>query len=467
MFSKKTWSLLQALVIECLFIAPAWCQVNTATIVGTVTDTSGSVVPNVAVTARHNASGASYSTRSDGTGNYIFDRLSIGDYVISASATGFKSVEHRGVSLDATDRIKVDLMMAVGAITENITVEAGAPLISTQNTELGVVIGQTQVRNLPLNGRNFSQLISLESGTVQSGGGVYFNGLRRDGVTFSIDGTDASNPDQASAADFGGQTNQNLLSVEVIAEFKTTTGAYSAETGRAFSGAVNVITKSGTNELHGSLFEFLRSDKLDSRNFFAPTRDILRQNQFGATAGGPILRNKLFIFGGWEGVRVRRAVQITGQVPSDLLRAQIRIQNPGLIPLLETIPLATQSTSDPNIGFHRRSDLNSNREDSGTARLDYNPTRKDTIFFRYSILSADSLAANLQIGDPTIYPTQDRSGTASWTRVLTPTWINELRAGVNKQDIPRSTGLFTPYGLPQLNGVLTTDLIKFLRASGG
>ena len=464
---SKRFHLVKCFALNFACATFALAQVNTATIVGTISDTSGSVIQGVQVTARHAATGATHSTRSDDGGNYIFDRLNIGDYVISASQAGFKTVERQRIHLDATGRVKVDLTLQVGAITENVSVQTDAPLVSTQSTELGVVVNETRVRNLPLNGRNFSELISLETGTVQTSDGVFFNGLTRDGVNVSVDGTDASNPDRPSTADFGNQTNQNLLSVEVVAEFKTTTGTFSAETGRALSGAVNVITKSGTNELHGSVYEFFRNDKLDSRNFFAPTRDILRQNQFGATVGGPILRNKLFFFAGWEGVRIRRGVQITGQVPTDSLRAQIRAQTPGLIPFLDTLPPANIPTGDPNIGFHRRSDGNSNREDSGTARLDYNPTGKDTIFLRYSILDAFSVAAQLQPTDGQTYPTQDRSGTASWTHVLTPRSINEIRLGASKQDLPRTSGAFTPYGIPGLRGLITTDVVKFLRANGG
>ncbi|MBM3746760.1 MAG: TonB-dependent receptor [Acidobacteria bacterium] len=442
-------------------------QVNTATLVGTVKDTSGGVIPAAQVGARHTGTGVSYSATTAANGDYILDRLPIGEYILSAAMQGFKTIERRGIRLDATERAKVDLVLEVGTVTENVTVTAGAPLVSTQTTELGAVIGEQQVRNLPLNGRNFAQLISLQAGTVRSGGGIYFNGLTRDGVNVAVDGTDASNPDRPSTQDFGGQTQQNILSVEHISEFKMTTGTFSAETGRALSGAVNVITKSGTNEFHGTIYEFIRNDKLDARNFFGSERDKLRMNQFGATAAGPVRRNKLFFFAGWEGVRERRSRQISGEVPSETMRQQIRQRNPRLIPWLEILPPATSATRDPNVGFHRRSDVDTNREDSATARLDYHPRATDLFFFRYTILDADAVAASLAPTNGLIYPTQNRSGTASWTRTLTPRAINELRAGANKQDIPRVHGAFQPRGIPQLRGVFNTDLVKLLRANGG
>src|SRR5262249_57532708 len=175
-----------------------------------------------------------------------------------------------------SEGVKIDVGMEGGVLTESVTITGGSPLVSTQNTELGVVIGEEQVRNLPLNGRNFSQLIALEPGAVVSGGAVYFNGLSRDGVNISVDGTDASNPDRPSTADFGGQTQQNILSVEFIEEFKTSKGVFSAELGRASSAGGNVITKSATNSFHGSGDEFLRHDNLAAHNFFAPQKDETR-----------------------------------------------------------------------------------------------------------------------------------------------------------------------------------------------
>jgi hypothetical protein len=130
------------------------------------------------------------------------------------------------VRVDATQRVKIDVAMEVGVLTESVTITGGASLVATQNTELGVVIGEEQVRNLPLNGRNFAQLIALEPGAVVSGGAVYFNGLSRDGMNISVDGTDAANPDRPSTTDFGGQTQQNILSVEFIEEFKTSKASF-------------------------------------------------------------------------------------------------------------------------------------------------------------------------------------------------------------------------------------------------
>jgi hypothetical protein len=460
---------LTLVAVCCLILAAPFVegQVNTASLLGTVTDSTGAIVSGASVTVANVGTQSSQATSTDASGSYVFERLLVGQYTLSITAAGFKRFERTEIKLDATQRVKIDVALEVGVVTESVTVTGGAPLVSTQNTELGVVIGEEQVRNLPLNGRNFSQLIALEPGAVVSGGAVYFNGLTRDGVNVSVDGTDASNPDRPATSGFGGQTQQNILSVEFIQEFKTTKGVFTAELGRATSGGVNVITKSGTNEFHGTIFHFLRNDALDSRNFFSAGKDKLRLNQFGATAGGPVVRNRVFFFGGWEGVRERRGRQITGQVPTVSLRERMLAANPAYGPLLALLPLPTESLDDPDRAFHRRSDVRTNREDSFIGRLDFNPSLKDTLFLRYSILDSYTVNPGISPIMGTEYPAQDQSATFSWSRVLTPRMINEFRAGRSKQDIPRATQGFLPQQIGSLDGFLSTPGQEVLRANGG
>jgi hypothetical protein len=442
-------------------------QVNTATIVGTITDPSGAAVPGAVVVATNSGTLAEKTTRTDATGSYVLERLPVGDYTLSVTLDGFKQAERRDIQLDATQRVKIDVALEVGTVSESVTVVGGAPLVATQNTELGVVIAEEQVRNLPLNGRNFSQLIALEPGAVVSGGAVYFNGLTRDGVNITVDGTDATNPDRPGTANFGGQSQQNILSVEFIEEFKTTKGIFSAELGRAVSGGVNVITKSGTNELHGSVFEFLRNDVFDARNFFAAKTDHLRLNQFGATAGGPMVRNRAFFFAGWERVRERRAQQVSGTVPTDLLREQMIAANPEYERLLSLVPLSNEDRGDPYRGFHRRSAGRPTDEDSFLGRLDFNVSSNDNLFVRYSILDSYTLAPSLSPINGREYPSQDRSGTLSWNRILSPAAINEVRIGVSKQDIPRADQAFQHQQIGSLAGYISTPGQEVLQANGG
>ena len=193
-----------------------------------------------------------------------------------------------GISLDASQRLKIDLLLEVGETSEQVSVAATVPLVNTQTSDTGTVIKNQQVLDLPLNGRNFSQLISLGANVqVTSTGSISFSGLTWDAASVMVDGTDASNVDRPGTSDFGGQEQENILSVEFIDEFKTSVGVFDAELGRAMGGGVNVITKSGTNEIHGDMFEFLRNQHFDARNFFAATKDPLHQNQFGAMLRRP------------------------------------------------------------------------------------------------------------------------------------------------------------------------------------
>jgi hypothetical protein len=191
----------------------AAAQVNTAKIVGTVRDISGATVAGGKVTVRNTQTGLLQATTTAAEGNYTFDGLPSGPYAVSVSMTGFKTAERKGVTLDATQHAKIDFSLEVGAVSESVEVTADAPQVNTQNTETGALIAEQQVRNLPLNGRNFSQLISLQPGSVLKSGGVFFNGLTRDGVNITVDGTDAANPDRPSTEDAGGRTRQNILSV--------------------------------------------------------------------------------------------------------------------------------------------------------------------------------------------------------------------------------------------------------------
>jgi hypothetical protein len=462
--AKQLWTaILCSLAAAPLLLA----QVNTATIVGTVTDPSGAAVPGAEVVAINTGTLAEKTTQTDATGSYVLERLPVGDYTLSITLEGFKQAERRDIQLDATQRVKIDVALEVGTVSESVTVEGGAPLVATQNTELGVVIAEQQVRNLPLNGRNFSQLIALEPGAVVSNGAVYFNGLTRDGVNITVDGTDATNPDRPGTANFGGQSQQNILSVEFIEEFKTTKGVFSAELGRAVSGGVNVITKSGTNELHGSVFEFLRNDVFDARNFFASRTDHLRLNQFGATVGGPIVRNRAFFFAGWERVRERRAQQVSGTVPTNLLREQMSAANPEYQRLLTLIPLSNEDRGDPYRGFHRRSAGRPTDEDAFIGRLDFNVSSKDSLFVRYTILDSFTLVPSLSPINGRAYPSQDRSATLSWNRIISPAAINEVRVGVSKQDIPRADQAFQHQQIGSLEGYLGTPGQEVLQANGG
>jgi len=243
---------------------------------------------------------------------------------------------------------------------------------------------------------------------------------------------------------------------------------FSAETGRASAGSINVITKSGTNQFHGSVFEFLRNDKVDARTFFAAKKDKLRLNQFGGTLGGPIVHDKLFFFGGWEGAREIRGTQITGTVPTDSFRSQMLAANPAYAAILNLTPRVTEPIAgDPNRGIHRRSEVRSDKENVYMGRLDWTPSSRDSFFARYTIMRGYVVTPDISPVNGLTYPSNDRTATFSWSHTLSPRTVNEFRFGANKQDLPRTYASFVPFTTGQLSSYITTTTQKFLRANGG
>jgi len=303
-------------------------QVDTATIVGTVQDSSGAVVPAASITATAVGTNIKTSARTDSTGNYVITPLKIGEYSVAVEAQGFKAETRGRVLLQVQDRVRVDFTLQVGAVTEAVNIEAEVPVVQTESSALGDVIGSRQISDLPLNGRDYTQLATLTTGVAkitENGGGINgatsatngnaggafaVNGTRGNLNNFMLDGVDNNSNDNAG----------NILrtSVDAIEEFKVQTSNYSAEFGRSGGAVINATIKSGTNEFHGTVFEFLRNSALDARGFFESPdqpKAPFKQNQFGGTLGGPIKKNKLFFFGDYQGTRVSAATTRIVTVP--------------------------------------------------------------------------------------------------------------------------------------------------------
>ena len=304
-------------------------QVDTATIVGTIRDASGAVVPGAAVAATEVNTNVKVSTHSDSEGNYVLVPLKVGTYSVTVEAMGFKTQVQSNVLLQVQDRLRVDFSLTVGAVSQTVNVTEQVPLVQTESSSLGEVIGSRQITDLPLNGRNYLQLATLTTGvsTVIEGGswpgggssatngnagGFYVvNGTRGGLNNFLLDGIDNNSNDNAG--------NVLRTSVDAVQEFKVQTSTYSAEFGRSGGAVINATLKSGTNKFHGSAFEFLRNQALDARGFFEPAdspKAPFKQNQFGGTLGGPIRKDKTFFFGDYQGTRVRTALTDFSTVPT-------------------------------------------------------------------------------------------------------------------------------------------------------
>ena len=294
------------------------------TILGTVTDESGAVLRGAAVTARQTTTGLTRTETTNDAGEYSISQLPVGPYVVSVEQTGFKKIERTGIELRVDDRLRVDLTLPVGQVTETMTVEETTPLVATDSSTLGNVVDNKKVTELPLNGRNFLQLNLLVPGANQGvkgsqnqtqGGSISVNGAREQSNNFLLDGMD--NNDLA--------INQYAvaISTEAIQEFKVQASTYSAEFGRSPGAQINVATKAGTNQVHGVLYEYLRNDALDAKNFFDRPGRIpeYRRNQYGVSVGGPIRRDKTFFFGNYEGNRIRQGITKVATEPTAAMKA--------------------------------------------------------------------------------------------------------------------------------------------------
>jgi Outer membrane receptor for ferrienterochelin and colicins len=315
---KNVLNLLLFVVFASLSLS---AQQITGNIRGTVIDPSGAVIPGAAVTAREIETGLSRSTTTGHTGSYVLLELPVGHYRLQVAAKGFQEYVQDGITLNVNETASVSPHLAVGSEKEQVLVRADADLIEPTVTSMGKVVQQRELENLPLNGRNFSQLGLLQPGVVPLTPGIAeAGGSLRDGQAYSVNGQrpESNNFLIDGANNFNGIDGGFVLKppVDAIAEFRIITLNANAEFGNALGSTTNIITRSGTNKFHGTLWEFLRNDALDANNYFAQAKEPLKQNQFGATVGGPIKRDKTFFFGFYEGFRNRQGETALTTVPS-------------------------------------------------------------------------------------------------------------------------------------------------------
>src|SRR2546423_3591099 len=310
-----------ALIIFCLSCALN-AQVDTGTILGTVHDNTGAVIPDVSVTVRNEGTGFTQTTKTSPGGSYVFPSLKIGKYSVEVENPGFNKERRAGLELNIQQQLVADLTLAVGNVATAVEVTASAPILQTENGSVGHVVSSQTINDLPLNGRNYTFLARLVPGAtvgqpegrgLNANGWFTANGTRPAQNNYMLDGIDnnTNNVDFLSGAAYVVKPP-----IDAIGEFRLQTNSFSAEFGRAGGAVLNATLKSGTNEIHGSAWEFLRNGKLDATDFFlnaaSQKKGAFKQNQFGATAGGPIIKNRTFWFVDYEGTRIRQAVPLTG-----------------------------------------------------------------------------------------------------------------------------------------------------------
>ena len=419
---------------------------------GRITDPSKAVILDAEVAAISASTNFRYETTTNRSGEYYLPNLPPGPYRIEVEKPGFKKVIKRDVILHVQDTLEINIEMTVGSVSDSITVEAGAPLLAASDATVSTLIENRFVENMPLNGRSFSALINLTPGVVLvptnffEEGQFSVNGQRPDANYFMVDGVSANLGTPAASFGQGGTgqlpaTNafggfSNLVSLDALREFRTQTSTFAPEFGRTPGAQVSVVTKSGTNAFHGTAFEYLRNDVLDANDWFADNKSLekpaLRQNDFGAVIGGPIIKDKLFFFGSYEGLRIRQGQIANTYVPS----VESRQSAPAAVqPLVNAFPTPTGDNC-PNCptgtdafvaGYSDPSSLN-----SYSGRADYLLSRRVTLFGRYSDAPSRTVqrgGGRFQTAYSNLNHTKARTQTVTVGAdgTITPHAINELR----------------------------------------
>ena len=479
--------------------AGAWAQNVTGTIVGTVRDASGGTVPKAAITVTNEATSIDFKTETNSDGDYVAPGLGGGQYTVRVEAPGFRANVAKGLLLLANRSLRQDFSLEVGAVAQTVEVNTAPAVVNTENAVIGNVMQAQQITTMPLNGRFLDRLIRISAGVTTDSasnprvaGSSYWGGM-----SFNVDGVAFNDPGNGGGAYSFRHGMSTLPSVDAVSEFKMDSNSQKAE----FEGAasVTIATKSGTNDLHGTLFWFNRNKAYTARNFFALTNPPFNRNEYGAMLGGPIVRNRTFIFGGYEGLKERSPRTFTLSVPTDPMRAGNFTGLQTLIDPLSGVPFpgnqipATRIDSrartligkvvSPNLpgtslmGSQNNLAVNI-KNDSDIhryfARVDHKLTDNDNLSFTGNISKANpyfvAQAYPPGFGSWDNGGNDTRVGNLTWTRNISPRLLNELRAGytyhgpvrqgMNRDFDPRT--LFPDlYGPLPVGGLPTANISGF------
>src|SRR5438128_2847486 len=482
----------QTIIVVAIMVLTAGqlhAQGATAAISGTVLDPSGAAIAGASITVRNVGTAFTRTVVSDDQGRYVVPELPIGDYEVQGSLAGFQTVVRRGILLTVGSRPLVDLQLPIGQAAETISVTGDISEVETTSSSVSSLVNQTQMREMPLNGRNFEQLILLAPGAVSypAGGSsalvgraatYAISGSRPEGYAILLDGENIQDWWQRGS---GSAVTGTSLGIEAIAEFQTLTNTYSAEFGG--NGAViNSATRSGTNSFHGSLYEFLRNSALDARNFFElKSAAPFRRNQFGGSLGGPVKRDKAFFFFNYEGLRQHLDQTFQAFVPTLAARAQAV---PSVRPIVDLYPAPTTHLGG-GIGTLITVGGQTAQENYYFGRFDYTLSSNDSMFVRY-VSDTGTLVSTTAIP---LWPTYDRSAnqysTIQERHIFSPTLMNSFgfsftrphtsqtqpnqyaplqRAFPGRQDVtitvnglsPLGANFVNPFGFCKTNSLLPT-----------
>jgi len=431
--------------------AVLWGQVVGASLSGTVCDDSGAGLPAAVVSVKNIETGAERKLVTDYNGRYSAPSIAIGTYQVSASKPGFTSQVKTGIYLVVGQTTEVDLLLPVGELKQVVTVEEAPSPVNLSTQPISGLVSERQVKDLPLNGRSYDQLVTLNPGivnyTAERSGGVgssnssvgnmfAISGRRPQENLFLLNGVEYTGASVINNTPGG--TSGQLLGVDAVREFNVVSDTYGAEYGKRPGGQVSIVTASGTNDFHGTIYEFLRSSHLDARNFFDQgSIPPFQRNSFGGTLGGPLKKNKLFLFGNYEGFRQHLGVSAVTLVPDNNARNGIVAGTtvgvaPSVVPLLSLWPVQNGPELGGGIAEAFSHPLQTIREDFGTTRFDYNLSQKDTLFGVYTI---DDSFAHTPSANPlssVIEGLREQVASVQEQHVFSPSLLNTARFGFSR-----------------------------------
>ncbi len=489
-----TGSSFRNLYIVCaLIVGSAAAQsVSTSQINGSVQDSSGLPVPNAEIKITQIATGALRTTTTTADGTYIFPSLAVGPYRLEVAKEGFSKYVQSGIVLQVDTNPEINIVLKVGSVAEQVVVEAAASMVETHSTGVGQLVDSQRIVDLPLNGRQATDLIFLAgAATIGPSGDLSSNknyptqvisvaGGQSNGMTYLLDGGTHNDPFN--------NLNLPIPFPDVLQEFKVETSALPAQYGHHAAAAVNAVTKSGTNEFHGDLFEFVRNGVFNARNFFAAARDSLKRNQFGGTFGGPVLKNKLFFFAGYQGTITRSdpptrisfvptAAMLQGDFtsiasPSCNAGRQITLKAPfsnnkvapalfskPALNILKYIPSTDSPCGQVTFGIPAKTD-----EHQGIGRVDYQWSAKHSLFGRYFLTNLEQ--PPIYDGKNALTTGQAGSDDRVQSFVLGDTYllgsatISSFRATVNRSRILRTSAQF--FSGPDVGVDMSAPVPKFM-----
>jgi hypothetical protein len=465
------------LLIGSIGAARLEAQAVRATIFGTVKDTSGATMPGVTIEVRNTGTGVTQTVVTNEQGRFTLPDLLLGVYDVQASLAGFQTVVHKGLTLTVGSQNAVDFSLPVGQVEETVTVAGASPLVDTTSAAVATRIEQKQIADLPLNGRNFAQLITLSPGvtSIQFTGSLFGRqavysvaGGRPEGQAFLLDNQNTANFWNRAA---GSGVLGTTLGVEAIAEFQTLTNTYSAQFGGG-GAAINAVTRAGVNAVHGSTLEFVRSSAFDERQFFddpARPKPPFSKHQFGGSVGGPIKTDRAFFFADYEGIVQRlsetRIATVpdqnahNGLIPVNGVLTNVGI-HPAIRPALDLYPLPTTALGG-GVGQVSAVDTTRGHEHYGLGRIDYTLSSNDSLFARY-VSDTASLVEPFSGSNIPLWPATNKTNNqyfmAEGRRLISSSVINQVRFGVVRtRELADNTGSVPALSFfpDRMNGTVT------------